>query len=86
MKQWIRDHGLLLVNLALFLAFLVGLAITGWQVANNEALDHGQPVETFLQYLGGPHFWEAVSENWESEFLQMGAYVILTVFLFQKGS
>jgi hypothetical protein len=25
-------------------------------------------------------------ENWESEFFQMGWYVLLTVFLFQKGS
>ena len=31
-------------------------------------------------------FWEAISENWESEFLQMGSYVVLTVFLYQKGS
>ncbi|WP_308470653.1 DUF6766 family protein [Arthrobacter sp. 4R501] len=29
---------------------------------------------------------EATFENWESEFLQMAMYVILTVFLFQKGS
>jgi hypothetical protein len=27
-----------------------------------------------------------VFENWESEFLQMATYVVLTVFLFQKGS
>jgi len=27
-----------------------------------------------------------VFENWESEFLQMGSYVLFTVFLFQKGS
>jgi hypothetical protein len=27
-----------------------------------------------------------VFENWESEFLQMAAYVILTAFLFQRGS
>jgi len=27
-----------------------------------------------------------VFENWESEFLQMGAYVLLTAFLVQKGS
>jgi hypothetical protein len=38
------------------------------------------------EYLRSSHFWEATSENWESEFLQMGAYVLLTVFLFQKGS
>jgi hypothetical protein len=31
-------------------------------------------------------FVEATFENWESEFLQMGMYVVLTAFLFQKGS
>jgi hypothetical protein len=40
----------------------------------------------FGQYLGTGAFGEAVFENWESEFLQMGLYVILTVFLFQRGS
>lgn len=25
-------------------------------------------------------------ENWESEFLQMGSYVVLTILLFQRGS
>ncbi len=39
-----------------------------------------------LEYLGTGAFLEATFENWESEFLQMGMYVILTVFLFQKGS
>ena len=37
-------------------------------------------------YLGEGHFWEALFENWESEFLQMAAYIVLTVFLIQKGS
>ena len=32
------------------------------------------------------HFLEATMENWESEFLQMFFFVILTVFLYQKGS
>lgn len=32
------------------------------------------------------HFWQATGENWESEFLQMGAYVLLTKYLFQRGS
>jgi hypothetical protein len=40
----------------------------------------------FAHYLASPHFLEAVFENWESEFLQMAAYVILTIFLFQRGS
>ena len=39
----------------------------------------------FVAYLTSGHFISAVFENWESEFLQMAAYVLLTVFLFQKG-
>jgi hypothetical protein len=38
------------------------------------------------QYLTTGDFVEATFENWESEFLQMGMYIVLTAFLFQKGS
>ncbi len=86
MKRWVIEHGLLLVNAALFLIFLVGTALTGWQVANNELTEHGDAPETLAAYLSSGQFAGAVFENWESEFLQMGAYIVLTVFLFQKGS
>jgi hypothetical protein len=46
----------------------------------------GQPPESYIQYLTSGAFVEATFENWESEFLQMGAYVLLTAFLIQKGS
>jgi hypothetical protein len=36
--------------------------------------------------VGTGHCLEALGENWESEFLQMGAYALLTVVLRQKGS
>lgn len=32
------------------------------------------------------YFVEATFENWESEFLQMAMYVVLTAFLVQRGS
>lgn len=86
MIVWLRQHGLVLVNLTLFIVFLVGMAITGWQTSNHDLLDHGMPAETFAAFLGSGDFFEAVFENWESEFLQMGSYVVLTIFLFQKGS
>lgn len=86
MKRWLREHGLLLVNGSLFVAFFVGMAITGWHVASNEALRHDEAAESLSSYLASGDFYEAVFENWESEFLQMGSYVVLTVFLFQKGS
>ena len=37
-------------------------------------------------YLATGHLWEALFENWESEFLQMAVFVLLTTFLIQKGS
>ncbi len=38
------------------------------------------------EYLRSGHFLEATFENWESEFLQMGLYVLLTIWLRQRGS
>jgi hypothetical protein len=84
--RWLKEHGLVTVNLALFAIFLGGMALTGWQVANDELLQHGMPAESFGQFLTSGDFVEAVFENWESEFLQMGSYLVLTIFLFQKGS
>ena len=86
MRKWIHEHSLLLANLALFIAFFVGMTLTGWSVSNNELADHGEAAQGLGAYLLSGDFWEAISENWESEFLQMGSYVVLTVFLYQKGS
>jgi Domain of unknown function (DUF6766) len=41
---------------------------------------------SFVGYVTSGHFVEATFENWESEFLQMGAYVVLTALLVQRGS
>lgn len=86
MWTWFRQHGIVLVNTALFVIFLCGMSITGWQMSNQDLADHRLPPETFAAFLSSGDFVEAVFENWESEFLQMGSYVVLTVFLFQKGS
>ena len=86
MRTWVRDHGLLLVNLALFVVFIGGMVLAGVRVYNSEQLEHdGSPVSLW-GYLMTGDFAEATFENWESEFLQMGMYVVLTAFLFQKGS
>jgi hypothetical protein len=85
-RNWLRDHGLLLANVVLFVAFLFGMTATGYRVSNNEQLEHGQPTESIGSYLTSGDFFEATFENWESEFLQMGMYVVLTAYLFQRGS
>jgi hypothetical protein len=84
--NWLRGHGLVTVNLVLFAVFLAGMTLTGWQVSNDDALDHGAAAQTLGAYMSSGDYWEAISENWESEFLQMASYVAFTIFLFQKGS
>lgn len=69
-----------------FLAALVGMSFSGWITYNDHQIEHSQKTIDYVEYLWSGEFIEAVFENWESEFLQMWALVILTVFLYQKGS
>jgi hypothetical protein len=85
-RHFLRENGLSLVLLALFLLCLLGQSLAGFLDWNEELRRHGRRTLDFVQYLGSGHFVEATFENWESEFLQMSLYVLLTVSLFQKGS
>ena len=86
MSKFIRENSLSLVLLLLFLFSVTGQAIAGNMEYNEEQQEHGEETAGFIEYLGTGHFVEAIFENWESEFLQMGTYVLLTVYLRQKGS
>ena len=81
-----RNNSLSFVLAFLFAVSLVGHAVSGWMAHNAEQQQHGESAITLRQFVGSSEFGETVFENWESEFLQMGFYVILTVFLYQKGS
>ena len=85
MRRFLRDNGLSVTLFALFLISLVGQVLTGWKANAEELRLHDLPEIGFV-YLTTGHFISATFENWESEFLQMAAYVLLTIFLFQKGS
>ena len=81
-----RNNGLSLVLGGLFLACMVGQAWAGWIDFNDDAAQHGEAALGLAAYLASGHFWEATGENWESEFLQMAAFVLFTCVLFQQGS
>ncbi|HEY0332900.1 MAG TPA: DUF6766 family protein [Stenotrophomonas sp.] len=83
--MWKRN-GLSLVLLACFLVFIAAQVYFGWQSYNQERVEQAMPLLGLLDYLQSGHFVSATFENWESEFLQMGMYVLLTVTLRQKGS
>jgi hypothetical protein len=86
MRRVLRDNALSLTMFGLFLVFLAAQSFAGYRTNNQDNAEHGQPRESYTEYLASGAFVEATFENWESEFLQMGAYVLLTAFLIQKGS
>jgi hypothetical protein len=86
MKRWFRNHGLSVVFISIFFITWLAQAITGEKVYNNDMKEKGGPTLSFGKYLSSGHFFEATFENWESEFLQMGMFVIFSAFLYQKGS
>lgn len=86
MRSFIKDNSLSLALLILFVLSLIGQSLAGWVDFNREQHLQNAPTTDYLKYLLNAHFLEAVFENWESEFLQMAAFVFLTVFLRQKGS
>jgi len=87
-----RNHGLSLGFLTIFLLALVLQAISGHALYNNEEIAHAQLLnqqpETLSlgRYVVSSSFGQAVMENWQSEYLQFTLYIVGTVWLLQRGS
>ena len=86
MSRLFKNNGLTIILMVLFLGSLVGQWLAGVRFENEELVRHGEAPIGAVAFLSDPQFLSTVFENWESEFLQMSAYVVLTAFLFQKGS
>lgn len=87
MKRFWRNNGLSVVLLGCFLFTLMAAQFhTGRLEYNEDRKERNLPPVGYRDYGASPHFMEATMENWESEFFQMFVYVVLTVFLYQKGS
>jgi Domain of unknown function (DUF6766) len=86
MKNFLKNNSLSLVFFVLFIFTLAGQTITGLKEHNQETVKEGGGPITLTEYIVSGHFLQATFENWESEFFQMALFVILTIFLYQKGS
>jgi hypothetical protein len=88
----VRDHGLSLFFLTIFIAALIGQAIAGHAEYNNDQIAHArllnEQAETlsFWRYMTSSDFGQAVMENWQSEYLQFTLFIFATVWFVQKGS
>ena len=80
------ENRLSIVLLLSFLALLGCRRIPDGRSSIRNNRDHDESPIGYWQYFATGHFVEATAENWESEFLQMAAFVWLAVHLRQKGS
>jgi hypothetical protein len=85
-KEFLKENSLSLFFLAIFLLALIGQAIAGHSLYNEEALAHKEEPISFWRYLSSSNFGNAVMENWQSEYLQFALFALATVWLLQKGS
>jgi hypothetical protein len=86
MRGFLKDNGLSVTFGLLFLATLLGQAISGHATVNHDQLLHqGDPI-SLGHYVTSALFWADVMENWQSEYLQFTLYIFATVYLIQKGS
>jgi hypothetical protein len=70
---------------SLFGRCLLGHSLAGSAAYHDDQQAHQQPSIRYTTSVTSSHLWASVFENWESEFLQMAAYVLATVFCFQRG-
>jgi hypothetical protein len=85
-KTFIYSNSLLIVMGIIFICSWFAQSVTGWTQFNAEQTDHGEQAVSWLSYIGTADFWESTLQNWQSEFLAVGSFVAITVFLRQRGS
>jgi hypothetical protein len=85
-RQVVYSNSLLLVMGAVFVLSWLAQSLAGTVVMNAENADHGQPPIGWIEYIGTPDFWNRTLQNWQSEFLAVGAMIALSIFLRQRGS
>jgi hypothetical protein len=86
MRRVLRHNGLAICFLLLFLAAVGLQALAGHADFNEDQLRHGDPEISLGRYVVSSAFGTAVLENWQSEYLQFTLFILLTIWLLQRGS
>lgn len=80
------EHSLSGALFALFAVAFVWHAHAGLQLYNEERLQDGEAAVSLSGYLGSSRFWFESFQNWQSEFLAIGAMVVLSIWLREVNS
>lgn len=85
-SRWVRDNSLSLAFTVLFVLCVVGQAVVGLALYNEQARGAGLSQVSLARYVTSSHFAVDLAENWQSEYLQFTLYILLTVWFVQRGS
>jgi Domain of unknown function (DUF6766) len=85
-RRWLYSNSLLLVMGAIWIGTWFAQSVTSHVSYNAEQIDHREATVSYLSYLGSADFWERTLQNWQSEFLAVGSFAVLAVYLRQRGS
>ena len=86
MARFVKEHGLSLVLAGLFIGSWLLQSVSGWVQFVSDQQAHGEAAQL---WGSSGYFWswmQATFENWQSEFLQLFAMVVLTAFLIHRSS
>jgi hypothetical protein len=84
--RFLSDYGLGVALAGIFLVTMLMHTWSGWMVYANEQVQHGGSA---VLWGNDGYIWtwlENTFQNWQSEFLQMLATVVLTTFLIHRHS
>ena len=84
--KFVHDNGLLLIFIVLFLACLIGQAITGSLAFNHSRAAHGLQRIGYWRYAGTGNFLQGMFANWQAAILQLGSLIVFSVFLRARGA
>jgi hypothetical protein len=85
-KLFLYSNSLLIVMVAIWIGSWFAQTVTGWSSYNAEQIEHEDEPLSWLGYLGSADFWQTTLQNWQSEFLAVGSFAVLAIYLRQRGS
>lgn len=86
LRGWVYSNSLLLVMGTIFVLSWFAQSLAGHIVANEANAHHGLAPITWAEYVVSADFWNRTLQNWQSEFLAVGAMVVFAIYLRQRGS
>jgi hypothetical protein len=85
-RSTVYSSSLAIVMGLIFLASWLVQSVAGWAAHNETRLTRLQDPQSWGGYVTGADFWARTLQNWQSEFLAVGAMAVFSIYLRQRGS